>query len=410
MRILILHRITDEVVRYADGIDFGAHDVTFVGTPERLATLPAHLPGERIARPGLGDTDTEVLTAIAGRARPDLVIAQSEYDLIAAARVRQALGVPGDHEADVAPIRDKVVMKAAAARAGLRVPRFLPLPQALSDASAVAWRGRTVLKPLDGASSQDVRVFDTAAAALETVRREGLPADGDPDRFEIEEFVDGPIIHVDGLVAAGNPVAVQASRYVGTCLGYAEGRPLGSVQIDTTPDAAAWTAACLDAVGIHTGPFHLEGIETPDGPVFLEVAGRFGGAGVAETFALATGVHLPSMQLRVLSDGPGARPDVRPSDPGARYGWFIWPGHRLGAQHCTVGGTDDFRRDPVVRRWVQRADGEPISQTLSYADSDVPLAGIVGPAPTPVLERFLRDMFATVRVAPAAQAVTHVAG
>ncbi|MGW5555882.1 ATP-grasp domain-containing protein [Micromonospora sp. NPDC003944] len=407
MRILILHRITDDIIRYANGLDFDAHEVTFIGTAERMATLPARLPGTRIERPGTDATETEVVAALAGQPRPDLVIAQSEFDLIAAARIREALDVPGPREADVLPVRDKVMMKAAASRAGLRVPRYLPLPAALAGAP-VAWAGRTVLKPLDGASSQGVRVFDTADAALEAVRRDGLPADADPSGFEIEEFVDGPIIHVDGLAVDGTPVTLQASRYVGTCLGFAEGSPLGSVQTDTPPTVVEWTAACLRAVGITTSLFHLEGIETPDGLVFLEVASRFGGAGVADTFELATGVHMPSVQLRALSTPGASAPEARDAGPDARYGWFIFPGHTLGATFCTVDGADDFRRSPLAWRWVQRTKDEPVSQVLSYAEYDVPIAGIVGPAPTAVLEQFLRDVFASVKVTAADTAVSHV--
>ncbi|MFJ5597731.1 acetyl-CoA carboxylase biotin carboxylase subunit family protein [Micromonospora parva] len=407
MRILILHRITDDIIRYADGLDFEAHEVTFIGTAERMATLPARLPGTRIERPGTGATETEVVAALAGHPKPDLVIAQSEFDLIAAARIREALDVPGPREADVLPVRDKVMMKAAAARAGLRVPRYLPLASALAGAD-IGWSGQTVLKPLDGASSQGVRVFDTAASALETVRRDGLPSDADPSGFEIEEFVSGPIIHVDGLAVDGTPVTLQASRYVGTCLGYAEGSPLGSVQTDTPPAVVEWTTACLQAVGITTSLFHLEGIETPDGLVFLEVASRFGGAGVADTFELATGVHMPSVQLRALSTPGASAPEAHDSGPDSRYGWFIVPGHTLGARFCTVDGADEFRRSPLTWRWVQRTEDEPVSQALSYAEYDVPVAGIVGPAPTAVLEQFLRDIFASVKVTAAGKADNHV--
>ena len=63
----------------------------------------------------------------------------------------------------------------------------------------------------------------------------------------------------------------------------------------------------LAAVGIRNGSFHLEAIEAPDALVFLEVGNRVGGADVVATFELATGVHLPSEELRILiGDGPRA--------------------------------------------------------------------------------------------------------
>ncbi|MDQ2958092.1 MAG: ATP-grasp domain-containing protein [Actinomycetota bacterium] len=398
MHILVLHRVPDSLVHYADNLDHTAHEVTYVGVPERLHSTPQDVPCRRIERPGTGDTATEVLAAVADLPVPDRVIALSEYDLLAAGQVREALGLPGPHEAEVLPSRDKVLMKAAVERAGLRVPRFMALPDALSGgAETVPWSGKTVLKPRSGASSEGVRSFASVVELLDHAGRDALALQD----YEIEEFVEGPIIHVDGLVADGEAVAVLASRYVGTCLGYAEGKPLGSVQIATTAPVVDWTLSCLRAVGIDTGPFHLEAIESADGLVFLEVGARFGGADVVDTFELATGVRMPSSQLRLLVEGSDARPAVRPAQPDECYGWFVWPGHALNSTLCRIGGEQSFREDPLVWRWAQRRHGEPLTQLITYADADVPLAGIVGPASSRDLEQFLCELFQTVRVDPA---------
>ncbi|WP_328719011.1 ATP-grasp domain-containing protein [Streptomyces sp. NBC_00247] len=397
MRVLVMHRVPDAFVRYARNLDHIRHQVTYVSVPERAATLPADVPARRVERPGTGDTAAEVIAAVSDLPRPDLVVALSEYDLLPAARVREALDVPGPRVADVLPTRDKVVMKTAVAAAGLRTPRYAPLARAL--AHGVEWTGRSVLKPLAGASSEGITTYPTPDAALAAVRDGSARVD--VDDFEIEEFVEGPITHIDGAVTAGRPLAVVASRYLGTCLGYAQGAPLGSVQTDTPPATVDFTLACLRAVGITDGPFHLEAVETPQGPVFLEVGARVGGADVADSFELATGVHLPSVQLRLLTGESAWVPEPPATDPDARYGWFVVPGHTLGSTHCRIDGEKTFRDDPVVHRWVQRAPHEPVTAALTYADADIPLAGVVGPAPTPVLERFLTGLFASVTVEPA---------
>ena len=403
MRILVLHRVPDSFVRYAVNIDHRRHEVTYVSAPDRVVTLPpADVPGGRITRPGTGDTATEVLEAIAGQPAPEVVVALSEYDLLAAGRLRDVLGVPGPSEREVLPTRDKVVMKSVVSAVGLRAPRFLPLPEALRDGpAAVPWSGRTVLKPLSGASSEGVCTFDTPEQAIDGALAHPSPVED----LEIEEFVEGPILHVDGLMAAGAPVAVQASAYVGTCLGFAEGAPLGSVQIDTDPDLLGWTLRCLKALKIENGPFHLEGVSTADGMVFLEVGARFGGADVVDTFELATGVRLPSAHVRLLVDGASDPPVGRVPGPNERYGWFVFPGHVLGTLHCEISGQERFRDHPQVLRWVQRTPEEPISPTVIYADHLVPIAGLVGPGTTEQLEGLLTEMFASVRVGPHGPAV-----
>ena len=399
MHILVLHRVPDSLIRYAENIDHDEHDVTYVGVPHRLVTTPQGVRARRIERPGTGETAAEVLAAIAGLPVPDRVLALSEYDLLAAARVREVLGLPGPYEAEVLPSRDKVAMKAAVARAGLAIPRYSPLTAALDDgAGSVPWAGETVLKPRAGASSEGVRTFPTVAQALDWSARH--PADAVATEYEIEEFVAGPILHIDGLVADGDEVAILASRYVGTCLDYAAGRPLGSVQIDTTAANVEWTLRCLRAVGIATGPFHLEAIESAGGLVFLEVGARFGGADVVDTFELATGVRLPAAQLRLLVEGSDVRPAMRVPGPGERYAWFVWPGHTLGSTHCRISGEQPFRDHPLVWRWVQRGPDEPVRQDLSYAAADLPLAGVLGPATLTELEDFLGALFETVHVEP----------
>jgi len=117
---------------------------------------------------------------------------------------------------------------------------------------------------------------------------------------------------------------------------------------------------------------------------------------------------MPSVQLRALSTPGAAPPEARDAGPDARYGWFIFPGHTLGGEFCTVSGADEFRYSPLVRRWVQRTVDEPVKQVLSYAEYDVPISGIVGPAPTAVLEQFLRDIFASVHVTATGKGATHV--
>ncbi|MEO3787451.1 hypothetical protein ABGB12_29340 [Actinocorallia sp. B10E7] len=397
MRILVMHRIPDSFARYAQNIDHERHEVTYVSAADRVATLPQGVRARFVERPGTGDTAREVLEAVAGLPVPDLVIAMSEYDLLPAARVREALGTPGPREADVLPVRDKVVMKAAVEAAGLRAPRYLPLGAALAGGeSAVPWKGRTVLKPLSGASSEGVSEHPTVAAALKAGRSV------DAADHEIEEFVEGPVIHLDGLMADGDLHSVLASRYLGTCLSYArEGTPLGSVQIDTPPDLADWARDCLRAVGVLDGPFHLEAILSGEGPVFLEVGARPGGADIVDAFELATGVHLQSAQVLQLVGETAGLPPARTPGPDGMYGFFVIPGHTLGSRYCRISGEERFRDDPLVHRWVQRAPDEPVKDTITYADFDIPVAGVIGPASSEVLEGFLTELFATIRVEPA---------
>jgi hypothetical protein len=284
VKILILHRVPYPFIRYAEHIDHTAHEVVYLGVEAAMATIPADLRCVRRLRPGVADLASEVLAQVSVSDGFHRVIAMSQYDAVGAAQVREALGVPGDRPALLRVVNDKVAMKRAVAAAGLRVPRFLPLQTALEGAP-IPWEGLTVLKPVDGTRSEDVFVFETPQQALESPVGSKAVA-----RFQLEEFVQGPIWAFDGLMLAGAPLAVMASRYLGTCLGYAQGAPLGIVQVQDV----VWDEILpyVRATGIEQGPFHLEMIEGPDGFVFLEIAARPGGGDTVDTFRRVTGLDM----------------------------------------------------------------------------------------------------------------------
>ncbi|MGW2773601.1 ATP-grasp domain-containing protein [Streptomyces olivaceoviridis] len=405
MKILILHRVPYFKIEYHRGISHDRHDVTYFGTDQALATLPPHLRCERVSRPGLGSAFEEARDWLAHRPRDfDRVISVSEYELLDAALLREYLGVPGAPADQVALARDKVLMKQAVEEAGLRVPRFLALPRFLDLDGRVPWDGRTVLKPHRGASSEDVLVFDTPrqAAAAVTGGRTGIPgldAGSGLADFEVEEFVPGPIRHFDGLVQDGEVLVLSGSEYVGTCLRYAQGGPLGSFQLALSEEEHAWVSRALAAVRIQDGSFHLEAIAHRGELVFLEVGNRVGGADVVATVELATGVHLPSYELRALL---GERvTGTIPEPPADRrlYGWFVCPGHHLAGQEFQgLDGTAAFRDDPAVVAWNELPPGSPLPDHITYQSGETVLAGIVAGDTPEGGRRWIADLFASLSV------------
>ncbi|MEV0219947.1 ATP-grasp domain-containing protein [Streptomyces sp. NPDC050704] len=404
MKILVLHRVPYPKIAYSRGIDHDLHDVTYFGRREALANLPAGLRCEQVERAGLQGPYDEARAWLDARPRTfDRVISMSEYELLDAARLRADLGVEGTSVEQVMLARDKVLMKEAVERAGLRVPRFLPVQEFLDSGGRSPWAGATVLKPHRGASSIDVVVFDSAAQAHEAIagRRTGVRSIDEDGRglpdHEVEEFVEGKILHFDGLVEKGTVLALGASEYVGTCLDYARGLPMGSFQFEVTDDAREWAAAALAAVRIEDGSFHLEAIVDGTEPVFLEVGNRVGGADVVDTFELATGIHLPSFELRILLGEPTA--GTLPELPAERdwYGWFVHPGHHLGDRVFEgFDGAEPFRSAPEVVTWHELPVGAPLPDHLTYGAHETALAGIAVTGSPEETRRWMTRLFASL--------------
>jgi len=408
MKILVLHRVPYSFIEYHRVIDHGLHDVVYVGTNAQLATLPSDLCCKRVERPGQAGLVEEVLTLFSPDDHIDRVISVSQYEAMEAAQIRRGLGVEGEMPEQVHIVNDKVAMKAAVAAEGLRVPRFARCHEALTSSSADAapWAGKTVLKPVDGTASKDVLVFSTYVDALTAIANRSTGLEGwDPERFQLEEYVEGPILHFDGLMLAGDPVAIVASKYLGTCLEFAQGVPQGSIQLDDDGRRCQVALDYLRAVGICNGPFHLEMIEAIDGMVFLEVAARPGGGDIVETFRLATGIALVKAGLAISLDWSPL--DVNPlkqwfeRKAGARtYGDFMFPGHLLQSRHCAIKGSEKFRGHPDVIKWKELEADTPLPSNVSYFDFELPVCGIVAGSSSSEVESLIREILTTVQVIP----------
>lgn len=402
MKVLILHRIAYPKIVYDNGIDHDAHDVVYVGTADRLLDIPEGLRCRKLAREDLGENVHDaVMAALRGETGFDRVISLSESELLEAAKVRDSLGVSGPGYAQARLVRDKVAMKQAVAAAGLDAPRFVAV-SSLEAGAELPWTGKTVLKPTHGAGSEDVVIYPTAQQCLQALatRRTGIPALDEtparPERYELEEFVTGAIIHLDGLVRDGQVQAVLGSRYIGTCQRYNENVPLGSYQFDLDAGVRRWVQRVIDAVQIRCGAFHLEAIESDRGLVFLEIGNRSGGAGVPQATSLAWDANFQKLELELLVGDCSA--DLSGLQRwGQYYGWYVVPGHLYGQGRWRASrAVDALRVDPRVVRWYERAKSEGFDPKPDYDLASLPFGGIVGAETSEGVRDFMNALFAAI--------------
>ncbi|MFI5493438.1 acetyl-CoA carboxylase biotin carboxylase subunit family protein [Actinoplanes sp. NPDC051859] len=364
MKILVIHQVPYRKIQYHLGIDHDRHDVTYVGMPDRMADLPADLPCRRIVL----DADQDMVEGIIGRTSPSdgyrEVLALSEFGILEAWHVRRHLGLDGPTWEQLQLVRDKVRMKQALAASDVRYPRFVPAPASIAD---IHWDGRTVIKPRQGASSEGVTIHDTAAAAFTAYRKLDDRLD-----FQLEEYIEGEILHADGLVSDSELVNVVVSQYVGRPVDFVTGEPLGSHQIQCTDQHREFIVAVLEALQIDNGCLHLEFFETPDGElVFLEVANRMGGAGVVDAHLRHTGVHLPTHEIAIRLGLP--RPE--PEQPTGRFhGWMAFPGHHLDRnQHLSIAVPPHLPAADWVDFLHIRQGTEKMPAHVSYQEWEVPV-------------------------------------
>jgi hypothetical protein len=383
MNILVLQTVRYDLIGYDRAIDHNLHRVFYVGTKEKLAQIPHGLRCEMVEREGLRPVFDEVADLIESLDQCfDFLISVSEQELIDAARLRARFGIPGPTPAQAEKVRDKTVMKRCVEAAGIRAPRFASLDQWLAGHRLpIAEGDAVILKPVDGASSANVKRFESERHLAEALasRQTGVAVlDGgayDASRFEVEEFVDGTVMHIDGIARHGVIQILLASRYVSTPMAFAHGKPVGSVQVEYAPLMQNWTTRILAAVEIRDGAFHLEIIDSKDGPVFLEIAHRVGGARITEAFERKTGIHLAVADIRTITDPDYVLESVW--DRSSYYGWFIVPSHQLQKPYCRVSGHESLLTSGMVLELNQLGPDKPVPQKVTYAETLLPLAGLL---------------------------------
>jgi hypothetical protein len=393
MKILVMHQVPYRKIQYHLGIDHEQHDVTYFGTAADLAAIPRELHCHRVELEPERDPADQIIARTAPGDGYDHVLALSEFGILEAARIRAHLGIPGPSQDRLELIRDKVAMKQALAVAGVRHPRFVAAPPTRGP---LPWPGRTVVKPRRGASSEGVTVHDTAREALVHYRR--LP---DRRNYQLEEYIEGELLHADGLVRSGAVEHLVVSRYVGRPVDFTGGAPIGTGQIAPDDRHRDFVQRAVTALGIEVGCIHLEFFETSDSElVFLEVANRLGGGGIVDSHLRRTGVHLPSYEIAArLGHEPPA-----PQEPSGRYhGFVIFPGHHLSAgvaRRVEIPG--HLRSHPCLDRLHTAASPTPETDReagrVTYQEWQVP-AFVEASHPDPtVLAAFLAECARSIRV------------
>jgi hypothetical protein len=239
--------------------------------------------------------------AAARRHRPRAILALAEVDVERAAVLRNEFELPGLDSIAAVAYRDKILMKKYAQAAGIRVPEFAAVtaPGEITDFMA-SHPGRVVVKPRGGSGSTGVHVLETPQQAA------GLAEVVASEPYQVEEFVDGVLHHVDAFRVMSVPIAAVASHYTGQgCLEHWTDAPFGSRTLSADDPVSkqliSETWRLVDALpSPRTICVHAEFFVTGHGEIVLcEVAARIGGGPIPRMLHQVLGVDPREMWARV---------------------------------------------------------------------------------------------------------------
>lgn len=249
-------------------------------------TMPEEMSPEQVLN---------IVCYLARTRRIDRIVALDEFDLEAAALLREHMRLPGLGQTVTRFFRDKLAMRTQARLAGIAVPEFTGVFN-YEDIGAFLRDvpGPWLLKPRTSASAIGIKPIARGEELWPL-----LDSLGDlQSHYVLERFVAGEVFHVEGVTWGGKVLWTQPCQY---------GKPpiqtmhQGGIFTTRTlaldsPDGRALTqihAEVLAALHLQQGVTHSEFIRADaDGRFyFLETAARVGGAYIADTVEFATGVN-----------------------------------------------------------------------------------------------------------------------
>lgn len=262
------------------------------------------------------------------------VLTWHEERVIQAAHAATALGLPTTSPQAMAVCRDKYATRSRHEIADLQPRATLcsTVEEAVTAARRLGYP--VVLKPRDAGGSQGVvrvasddeveREFTATQDVAVTDVAEQRYSFGNTGRVVVEEFVDGPEVSVDAMVANGSVTPVYVARKeVGYPPYFEETGHLVEFADPLLSDPALCAAVqrVHDALNFTWGWTHSEWKLSSRGPVLIELNARLGGDLIPYLGNLASGLSAGLLAGSVATGQPQALSPFRSDVAGARFAY-----------------------------------------------------------------------------------------
>jgi carbamoylphosphate synthase large subunit len=245
----------------------------------------------------------------------DRLEATVEAHIMAAARVREATGIPGTSVRSAYLCRDKPAMKEELRRAGIPCAMSTRAnhPETARDfARQVGYP--LIIKPVDGAGAAGTWRVDHSAELEKIIIESGI-ADG--VEVAIEEFIEGHEGYLDTLTIDGNVTHEFITHYYPNVLEAMRERWISPQMVTTNRIEAAGYRDVREMardvnriLGIGTSATHMEWFAGPRGLKFSEIGCRPPGVGQWDVYNAANEFDIYTEWASALMHG---RPDAAPS-------------------------------------------------------------------------------------------------
>jgi len=311
--------------------------------------------------------DVDGVVEVAKNFHPDgIMTLATDMPMRSIAAACKACGLPGIDYNTAVRATDKGEMIKAFASCGVEHPWYhiVSTPQAYAQAKTNI-TFPCIVKPTDNAGSRGVVLvqdMENLDAAYEYAHQESRGG-----AVIIEEYLCGPEFSVEVMVVDGEPHVLQVTDKLTTGaphfveMGHNQPSRQTPENVERIKDLAR---RAVRAIGIQSGPAHVELILTENGPKMVELGARMGGDCITTHLVpLSTGIDMVGATIDVAC---GKKPDIsRRYDKAAAIRYF---NSSAGTLMC-VEGVEAAKKIPGVQEvTIVKEIGTKISDIGSSAD------------------------------------------
>lgn len=294
-------------------IDYSKYNVFVMTKKDRAKEFPETAYNELFSF-DLNDDDyvLELAKQLHKKYPISYVLALSERNLLVAGKIRDYCNCAGMSYDEVLKYRNKCYMKKILYDNGIKVPIFSKITSNEIAQNLFKKYKKVVIKPIFGMGSTNTYLIDSKEK-LEIALNEIASKNSDYEIYEIEEFIEGDMYHLDSYIKNNQIQFCGIFKYLEKTIDYSASGYNASVMEDDQNIITLlnnFNQKVLNAFGLENGVAHHEIFLNNNEVTFCEIAARPGGAGIVPAIEEVYSVNLfeASICMQLEQKNPIVKP------------------------------------------------------------------------------------------------------
>lgn len=366
--IVIINRIGEKNYYDSEGRSFfppELYNVFLITSKKRSANFPTNFYKEMIIFSGDNyDYIEKEVDKINSKYPLHYIVTVSEKFMELAGKLREKYNLYGMDLETANKFRNKILMKKILQSSQINVPAFSEIITKEIIEDFINKYKKIVIKEQNGMGSKNTYIINDKEKAWKALKE----IEGELENYEIEEFQEGIMYHIDSLIENGTIVLCSVSKYLDSTLSYIENKPLISVMEDSEEiknQLINFNKKVIEALKLKNGVTHHEVFynEKNEKIIFCEIAARAGGCGIIPGIKNTYGINLHQNLMYSCIN----KPFEKKIKEGLLSGWIEFYGENK--KIYSISCEKDFKESWIKYFKITKKKDDVIDNTVDMSDS-----------------------------------------